>query len=165
MGVGCKGGTDPKFVSPKLPAQSLTVYILPSLGPQTEVCGLSGCPPAFGASSGFLLLGEVEDLAVGLPQVLLLFEVHLKCPLDGHKGDTSQDGPLQVGVDAAEHELPHDGGDGGEDQSATGIRVADTWSARGLASAGIRGTGQPIPGNMLLRICSLLEYFLHRRRT
>ena len=26
------------------------------------------------------------------------------------------------------------------------ILVADTWSARGLASAGIRGTGQPIPG-------------------
>ncbi len=25
------------------------------------------------------------------------------------------------------------------------IRVADTWSARGLASAGMRGTGQPIP--------------------
>lgn len=25
------------------------------------------------------------------------------------------------------------------------IRVADTWSARGFASAGIRGTGQPIP--------------------
>lgn len=30
-----------------------------------------------------------------------------------------QDGPLQVGVDAAEHELAHNGGDGGEDQSAT----------------------------------------------
>lgn len=25
------------------------------------------------------------------------------------------------------------------------IRVAETWSAKGLASAGIRGTGQPIP--------------------
>ena len=25
------------------------------------------------------------------------------------------------------------------------ILVADTWSARGLASAGIRGTGHPIP--------------------
>lgn len=77
------------------------------------------------------------------------------------------------------------------------ILVADTWSASGLASAGIRGTGQPIPahthtraassthccpyrhrrgnrgiqrrvlgpGKMLLRICSLFEYFLHRRRT
>lgn len=31
---------------------------------------------------------------------------------------THQDGPLQVGVDTAEHELPHDGGDGGEDQGA-----------------------------------------------
>lgn len=28
------------------------------------------------------------------------------------------------------------------------ILVADTWSARGLASAGIRGTGQPIPAEM-----------------
>lgn len=37
----------------------------------------------------------------------------------GDSGSTHQDGPLQVGVDAAEHELPHDGGDGGEDQSAT----------------------------------------------
>lgn len=46
-------------------------------------------PDGGGASSGFLLLGEVEDLAVGLPQVLLLFEVHLKRPLDGHKGNTS----------------------------------------------------------------------------
>lgn len=27
-----------------------------------------------------------------------------------------QDGPLQVGVDAAEHELAHDGGDGGKHQ-------------------------------------------------
>lgn len=27
------------------------------------------------------------------------------------------------------------------------IRVADTWSAKGLASAGIRGTGQPIPAH------------------
>lgn len=25
------------------------------------------------------------------------------------------------------------------------ILVAETWSAKGLASAGIRGTGQPIP--------------------
>lgn len=25
------------------------------------------------------------------------------------------------------------------------IRVAETWSASGLASAGMRGTGQPIP--------------------
>lgn len=30
-----------------------------------------------------------------------------------------QDGPLQVWVDAAEHKFAHDGGDGGEDQSAT----------------------------------------------
>lgn len=28
------------------------------------------------------------------------------------------------------------------------ILVADTWSARGLDSAGIRGTGQPIPGEI-----------------
>lgn len=27
------------------------------------------------------------------------------------------------------------------------ILVADTWSASGLASAGIRGTGQPIPAD------------------
>lgn len=39
---------------------------------------LSVCP-------GFLCLGEVEDLAVSLPLVLLLFEVHLKRSLDGHK--------------------------------------------------------------------------------
>ena len=38
---------------------------------------------------GFLRLWEVEDLAVGLPQVLLLLEVHLKRPFDGHKGDAS----------------------------------------------------------------------------
>lgn len=31
------------------------------------------------------------------------------------------------------------------------ILVADTWSARGLASAGIRGTGQPIPAEMQRR--------------
>lgn len=47
------------------------------------------CPPTVQPSLGLFLLGEVEDLAVGLPQVLLLFEVHLKRPLDGHKGDTS----------------------------------------------------------------------------
>lgn len=36
------------------------------------------------------------------------------------------------------------------------IRVADTWSARGLASAGMRGTGQPIPaetGSQLKHTC------------
>lgn len=30
-----------------------------------------------------------------------------------------QDGPLQIGVDTAEHELAHDGGDGGKHQRAT----------------------------------------------
>lgn len=39
-------------------------------------------------------------------------------PCDSVRAGTHQDGPLQVGVDAAEHELPHDGGDGGEDQRA-----------------------------------------------
>lgn len=39
------------------------------------------------ARSGLLLLGEVEDLAVSLSQVLLLFEVHLECTLDGDEGD------------------------------------------------------------------------------
>jgi len=39
--------------------------------------------------SGFLRLGEVEDFAVGLPHVLLLLEVHLERPFDGHKGDAS----------------------------------------------------------------------------
>lgn len=43
----------------------------------------------FAAASGLFLLGEVEDLAVGLSQVLLLLEVDLKRPLDGHKGDAS----------------------------------------------------------------------------
>ncbi len=34
-------------------------------------------------------------------------------------GCTHQDGPLQIGVDTAKHELPHNSGDGWEDQSAT----------------------------------------------
>lgn len=86
--MGGKGDTDHKSVSPALPALSLTVHILT---PPAEVCGfvrLSSVRTA-GFSSGFLLLGEIEDLAVGLPQVLLLFEVDLKRPLDGNKGDTS----------------------------------------------------------------------------
>lgn len=37
------------------------------------------------------------------------------------------------------------------------IRVADTWSAKGLASAGIRGTGQPIPADT-----RVLVLFLHK---
>lgn len=37
----------------------------------------------------------------------------------GSGSRTHQDSPLQVGVDAAEHELSHDGGDGGEVQRAT----------------------------------------------
>lgn len=45
---------------------------------------------------------------------------------------THQDGPLQVGVDAAEHQLPHDGGDGGEDQRTTqdagGRDVVRQWA-------------------------------------
>lgn len=49
-----------------------------------------------GGCSGLLLLGEVEDLTVGLPQVLLLFEVHFKRPLDGHKGDTSLEEKKEV---------------------------------------------------------------------
>lgn len=39
--------------------------------------------------SGLLLFGEVEDLAVRLSQVLLLFEVHLKRTLDGYEGDAA----------------------------------------------------------------------------
>lgn len=35
--------------------------------------------------SGLVLLGEVEDLAMGLAEVLLLFEVHLKRTLNGYK--------------------------------------------------------------------------------
>lgn len=42
--------------------------------------------------SGLLLLGEVEDLAVGLSQVLLLFEVDLERPLDCHKSDSTLQG-------------------------------------------------------------------------
>lgn len=81
--------TDPK---PALPA--LMRHILPSPHPSggRRVVHPAVVAPDGGggaSSSGFLLLGEVEDLAVGLPQVLLLFEVHLKRPLDGHKGNTS----------------------------------------------------------------------------
>lgn len=73
--------------------RSLSVSSPPSAPPHPSGRGvwfvrpssLRTAPPP----SGFLLLGEVEDLAVGLPQVLLLFEVHLKRPLDGHKGDAS----------------------------------------------------------------------------
>lgn len=39
--------------------------------------------------SGLLRLGEVEDLAVGLPQVLLLLEVNLKRSFDRHKGNAA----------------------------------------------------------------------------
>ena len=46
-----------------------------------------GSPPLLGPRSGLLLLGEVEDPAVRLPQVLLLLEVHLEGSLDGHKCD------------------------------------------------------------------------------
>lgn len=56
--------------------------------PQVEV-GLEVLdqdPPPY-PPSGLLLLGEVEDLAVGLSQVLLLLEVHLERPLDGYEGD------------------------------------------------------------------------------
>lgn len=50
-------------------------------------CSESIDPPP--SSSGLLLLGEVEDLAVGLSQVLLLLEVDFERPLDGHKRDPS----------------------------------------------------------------------------
>lgn len=39
------------------------------------------------------------------------------------------------------------------------IRVADTWSARGLASAGIRGTGQPIPAETRAAAWSQFKHF------
>lgn len=65
------------ILPPPHPSRGCVWFVRPSLP--------SGPP----LSSGLLLLGEVEDLAVGLPQVLLLFEVHFKRPLDGHKGDTS----------------------------------------------------------------------------
>lgn len=54
---------------------------LPSEEAALRVSFKSSAPP-----SGFLLLREVEDLAVSLSQVLLLFEVHLECTLDGHEG-------------------------------------------------------------------------------
>lgn len=70
----------------------------PPSSPLQQRCALRPVvlPPDCGASSGFLLLREVEDLAVGLSQVLLLFEVHLKRPLDGHEGDASLRGKHSV---------------------------------------------------------------------
>lgn len=56
---------------------------LPSWEAALRVSVRSSAPPP----SGFLLLREVEDLAVSLSQVLLLFEVHLERTLDGHEGD------------------------------------------------------------------------------
>lgn len=90
-----------------------------------------------------LLLGEVEDPAVGLSQVLLLFEVDFEGSLDGHEGDSSQDGPLQVGVDAAEHEFAYDGCDGRENECSTqdprgrdviGQRTGFGWDPRHRAT-------------------------------
>lgn len=64
--------------------------------PEEVVGGGEWCSASSTCSSGLLLLGEVEDLAVGLPQVLLLFEVHLKRPFDGHKGDATLQGNTSV---------------------------------------------------------------------
>lgn len=76
--------------------QHFLLWLLPSSPLSAEVCAGAVCPvilppdaAAAAAASGLLLLREVEDLAVGLPQVLLLFEVHLKRSLDGDEGDTS----------------------------------------------------------------------------
>lgn len=44
------------------------------------------------AASGLFRLGEVEDLAVSLAQVLLLLEVDLERPFDGHEGDAALGG-------------------------------------------------------------------------
>lgn len=67
--------------------------MLVRMWPQVEV-GLEVLDPAhqhppipLPPPSGLLLLGEVEDLAVRLSQVLLLLEVHLERTLDGHEGD------------------------------------------------------------------------------
>ncbi len=126
-------------------------------------------------NSGLLYLREIEDLAMSLSEILLLLEINLKRPFNSHernatlsqreKGDQCEDtcvyitgtvsirfsyqnGPLKIWVDAAEHQFPHDGGDGGEDEGAaqnacgrhvigqrTGLRrdprhwAADTWYA------------------------------------
>jgi len=60
-------------------------------------------------------------------------------------GGTHQDGPLQVGVDAAEHELPHDGGDGGEDQGAAQDARGGHVVGQGVGLRRDAGHGAPYP--------------------
>lgn len=64
----------------------LTSLMLARTWPQVEV-GLEVLDQDPPPPSGLLLLGEVEDLAVSLSQVLLLLEVHLERTLDGYEGD------------------------------------------------------------------------------
>lgn len=89
-------------------------------------------------------LWKIKDLAMSLSEILLLFEVNLKRPFNRHKRNATlrekdgnmirmtthafittfsevrsyQNGPLKVGVDTAEHEFAHDGGDGGEHEGS-----------------------------------------------
>lgn len=99
-------------------------------------------------NSGLLYLREIKDLAMSLSEILLLLEINLKRSFNSHERNATQNGPLKIWVDAAEHQFPHDGGDGGEDEGAaqnacgrhvigqrTGLRrdprhwAADTWYA------------------------------------
>lgn len=82
-----EGDTDPKSVSPALLVQFDFSPPPPALTPPAEPSVWYMQPSCW--ASRLLLLREVEDLAVGLSQVLLLLEVHLKRPLDGHKCNTS----------------------------------------------------------------------------
>lgn len=65
-------------------------------------------------------LKDVQDSNTNHPYLLVADTVD---DLDEHSKNKMfpayQDGPLQIGVDTAEHELAHDGGDGGKHQRAT----------------------------------------------
>lgn len=82
--AGCWRDVEAEESLGTITSSSSWVWLNSSEPPHTSGSRRGPCPVL-----GFLLFGEVEDLAVSLPQVLLLLEVHLKRSLNGHKGDSS----------------------------------------------------------------------------
>lgn len=125
-------------------------------------------------SSGLVYLGEIEDLAMSLAEILLLLEINLKRPFNSHERNAtlSQREKCDQCEDTCIHHWDSFPSDSrtrmvlwrfeltllnislptmvamvGKTRAPHRMRVADTWSASGLVSAGILGTGQPIPAH------------------
>lgn len=124
-------------------------------------------------TSNIFHLWKIKDFTMSLTEILLLFEVNLKRPFNSHKCNATLREKhksiirmmteihfkhflkflhtrmvlWRLELTLLNISLPTMVAMVGNTRAPHKILVADTWSASGLDSAGILGTGQPIPAH------------------